>query len=278
MSERFFLFKGCLIPTRLPHLESSSRFILNALGVDAPDLPGATCCVEPIGLRTMSPDTWLLTVARMLAIAEEADRDVLTLCNGCYLSFQEAVRALEDEERRREVNDVLRSIGKHYDGPVRVMHMLELVRSQGSEKLSAKVTRDVSGLSIAAHSGCHILRPSQAGLVESPFRPRMLHSIGSWLGARMVQGEEWPGCCGGGIAAVDDKVSLGILKDVVSRYRESGANCILTPCPFCFSQFDLRQQEGIPVLYLSELIAYAWGAPSSVLGWKYHRIPPPLPI
>ena len=37
--------------------------------------PDATCCVEPIGLRTMAQDTWLATAARMLAIAQEGDRD-----------------------------------------------------------------------------------------------------------------------------------------------------------------------------------------------------------
>ena len=54
MSRPFYLFSGCLISTRLPFLEASSRFVLDRLGIAYEDLPGATCCVEPIGLRTMS--------------------------------------------------------------------------------------------------------------------------------------------------------------------------------------------------------------------------------
>ena len=116
MSDGFYLFKGCLIPTRLPYLEASSKYVLERIGVDVVDLPGATCCVEPIGLKTIASDTWLVTVARMLAIAERDGRDVLTLCNGCYLSFIEAVHKLKDEDKLVKANSVLEEIGLRYEG------------------------------------------------------------------------------------------------------------------------------------------------------------------
>jgi heterodisulfide reductase subunit B len=46
----------------------------------------------------------------------------------------------------------------------------------------------------------------------------------------------------------------------------------LTPCPFCFVQFDLKQKDDVPVLYLAELLALALGASSDEIGLKYHRI------
>ena len=51
----------------------------------------------------------------------------------------------------------------------------------------------------------------------------------------------------------------------------SGATAILTPCPFCFVQFDIRQKEGLPVLYLAELVALAFGATPEQIGLKYHK-------
>ncbi|OPY34878.1 MAG: CoB--CoM heterodisulfide reductase subunit B [Methanomassiliicoccales archaeon PtaU1.Bin124] len=270
MNERFYLFRGCLIPTRLPQLESSARFALDKMGIDAPDLPGATCCVEPIGLQCLAEDTWLLTAARMLAIAESDGREILTLCNGCYLSFVEARNALNDSKKRGAVNQVLSQIGREYHGRGRVAHLLEVV-GKHLDTISALRSRDLSNLKIAPHTGCHAVRPSHADLAERSFAPRMLANIASSLGADVVHLEDWPACCGGGIAAIDEKVSSGILEDVTSSYRNSGANCILTPCPFCFSQFDMRQREGIPVMHLSQLLAHAFGAGPEVLGWKYHR-------
>jgi heterodisulfide reductase subunit B len=272
LGEGFYLFKGCLIPTRLPYLEKASLFALDALKVEYDALPGATCCVEPIGLRSMAADTWTLAVARMLAIAEEDDRDVLTLCNGCYLSFQEAVEVLSDRQKREEVNRSLSAIGREYRGTVRVRHLLDLVHDMGREGLVPNIKVDLSSIRVATHSGCHVLRPSKSHLRERPYEPRMLADVAIWLGGSVVNQESWPDCCGGGLASIDEVVSSGILEDVTRKYRASGANCILTPCPFCFSQFDLRQKEGVPVLHLSEMLALAFGASPELIGLRYHRI------
>ncbi|MCK7502868.1 MAG: heterodisulfide reductase-related iron-sulfur binding cluster [Desulfobacterales bacterium] len=96
MSDRYYLFKGCLIPTRIPNLEKASLIALDSMGVDHRPLPGATCCVEPIGLRSMAADTWLGDGGPHAGHRREDGRDVLTLCNGCYLSFQEAGHALQE--------------------------------------------------------------------------------------------------------------------------------------------------------------------------------------
>ena len=43
-------------------------------------------------------------------------RDILSLCNGCYLSLEESRQALEDASTRAEVNTVLGEMGLHYGG------------------------------------------------------------------------------------------------------------------------------------------------------------------
>ena len=123
MINEHFLFRGCLIPSRLPYLERSSRFVLDKMDVRYDDLPGETCCVEPIGLRSLALDTWLVSAARILSIAEENGRDIISLCNGCYMSLKEAEHALKDEATRENVNTVLRSIGREYGGNVSVRHI-----------------------------------------------------------------------------------------------------------------------------------------------------------
>jgi heterodisulfide reductase subunit B len=271
LSERYYLFRGCLIPTRLPFLERSSLFVLDKLGVEHEPMKEATCCVEPIGLRSLAEDTWLVVTARMLAIAERDGRDILSLCNGCYLSLEEARQALENETTRKEVNEVLGQIGLHYGGNVRIKHFAEIVREAGEQKVRSLTTTPQSNFRFAAHPGCHLVRPSSKLKVDSGFVPKVLDEIASWCGSEVVVSEKWPKCCGGGIAGIDEKVSASMLEDATSSFRPSGANCILTPCPFCFVQFDLRQKEGLPVLYLSELLALAFGATPELIGLKYHK-------
>jgi heterodisulfide reductase subunit B len=266
---RYYLFSGCLIPTRLPFLEASSRFVLDRLGIEHEDLPDAACCVEPIGLRTMAADTWLVSAARMLAIAEEGKRDILTLCNGCYMSLKEASHLLEDMAVRARVNEVLRSIGREYNGGVKVRHFPGIVDERESEVRQA-VTRPIE-MTLVSHPGCHMVRPSGVLGIDRSFRPEVLDRIASWTGATIVRGEEWPSCCGGGLSGINEELSSKLLAEPSRHHLASGAQAILTPCPFCFVQFDIKQKGGLPVLYLAELLALAMGAAPERIGMQYHR-------
>lgn len=269
MSRPLYVFAGCLIPARLPFLEASSRFALGRLEVDHAPFPGATCCVEPIGLRTLARDTWLASAARLLAVAEEDGRDVLTLCNGCYMSLQEARHHLADAARRDEVNGVLEVVGRRYRGEAEVHHLAGFVHRLGEERVRAAVVSPQDIL-LAAHPGCHMVRPSGVLGVDRSFRPEVLLDLASWTGARAVRPDDWPKCCGGGVASVEEKLSSAMLADAVGSLAATGARAILTPCPFCFAQFDLRQKE-LPVLHLSELLALAMGASPQAIGLHYHR-------
>jgi len=267
----YLLYTGCLIPARLPFLEASSRFVLDRMGVDYDPFPEGTCCVEPIGLRSLGYDTWLMVVARMLSVAEAKGKDVLSLCNGCFMSFKEAAHLLEDQGTRTKVNEGLATIGRRYEGKVKVRHFMEVLEELGAVNMESMVTVPQTKLRLAMHPGCHVIRPSAVLKVDSHCSPRVLTDIASRTGAEVVNNEPWPRCCGGGLAGVDDRISNAILQEGVDSFKQAGANCILTPCPFCFVQFDLRQKQGLPVLYLSELVALAFGASPEEIGLKYHR-------
>ena len=122
------------------------------------------------------------------------------------------------------------------------------------------------------------MRPSEMLREEDRYSPRALSDVVSWTGAKAVDDPDWPQCCGGGLAGIDDSISRSILDENVTRFRRSGADAILTPCPFCFVQFDVRQKDGLPVLYLAELLALAFGASPDKIGLKYHRTKLPASI
>ena len=66
---RYAYFWGCYIPGRLPHMEKAMRAIFAALGIDAIDLDGFTCCPEKSMLKNADHDDWLVTAARNLDVA-----------------------------------------------------------------------------------------------------------------------------------------------------------------------------------------------------------------
>ena len=268
---RYLLFSGCLIPARLPFLERSSCFVLDRLGIRYERLPDPTCCVEPIGLRSLGYDTWLAATARMLSIAEKREAEILSLCNGCFMSLKEAQHRLKDESVREQVNGILAPTGVRYDGGARVRHFSEIIAETGSSMVRKEVIVPQERFKLAIHPGCHLTRPSRVLQAEDRFEPKMIAAIASWTGASVAHSDDWPQCCGGGLAGVDDRISNAVMEQNVTRFREDGANAILTPCPFCFVQYDIRQKSGMPVLYLAELLALAFGAKPEEIGLKYHK-------
>ncbi|MCQ5375961.1 MAG: heterodisulfide reductase-related iron-sulfur binding cluster, partial [Methanomassiliicoccales archaeon] len=160
MNDTFYLFRGCLIPTRLPFLERSSLFVLDKMQVDYQPLPSATCCVEPIGLKSLALDTWLVVAARLLSIAEEKNRNILTLCNGCLMSLKEAKHALESQGVKDRVNEVLADIGRRYTGKIDIIHLVDLI-AENRTKLNELVVRKNTGMRVAIHPGCHLVRPTE---------------------------------------------------------------------------------------------------------------------
>ncbi len=83
-------------------MEKSTRAVFDRLGVDAVDLDGLTCCPEKTMVRNSSHRTWLLTAARNLSVAEEAGRDFVTPCTGCFGTLKGAAVELRSDPRLLE--------------------------------------------------------------------------------------------------------------------------------------------------------------------------------
>lgn len=75
---KFALFLGCQIPVRLKQYETSSKAILERLGVGLVDIEEFNCCGYP--LRNIEFKAFLFSSARNLALAEKKKLDVMTLC------------------------------------------------------------------------------------------------------------------------------------------------------------------------------------------------------
>ena len=66
---KFALFLGCQIPVRLKQYETSSKAILERLGVGLVDIEEFNCCGYP--LRNIELKAFLLASARNLSLAEK---------------------------------------------------------------------------------------------------------------------------------------------------------------------------------------------------------------
>ena len=279
---RTAFFPGCLIPVRHPAMESAVRRTLGTLGVEILDLEGASCCPDPIYFKSKDKLSWLSVAARNLCLAEEQGLDIFTICSGCTATLKETVHLLQDLDLREQVNRRLEKIGRKYEGTVKVRHVVAMVRDEvGYEKVAASVVRPLTGLKIAIHYGCHLLKPSKVMQVDDPNNPDVMEHLVRALGAEPVRHRNWHLCCGK--ACQSDEIPSHMMRDLLTTVRDEDADMLCMICPTCFGQFDHGQMKiakqfdedfSTPPIYFFQLLAFAQGVPFEELGFERQRFKP----
>ena len=279
---KFALFLGCQIPVRLKQYETSSKAILERLGVGLVDIEEFNCCGYP--LRNIEFKAFLLSSARNLSLAEKKKLDVMTLCQCCYGTLKKANFLLrENASLRKEVNAVLEREGLPYKGEVEVKHLLYVLHQEvGVEAIKNKIVKTFKGLKIAAHYGCHALRPSQVVGFDDPVTPSIFDQLVEATGAESIA---WPmklECCGAPLWGIHDELSTEITLKKLKNARESGADYLCTACTYCQIQFDTVQQmilsqrglnHPLPSILYPQLLGLSMGINSETLGLKMNKIP-----
>lgn len=279
----FAVFWGCTIPARFPFIEKSTRTVFSDLGATVHELAGHTCCPEGTLVKANDETAFTATAARNLAIVERAGLDVLTPCNGCYSTFKEAVSHLARDWRAKDaVNQRLAREDLRYDGALKVVHFAEwLVDELGTGFVASHVSNPLWGMRLAVHYGCHLLRPQPAVRWDDALAPTKVESLVAALGARVVDYPTKMQCCGGALDRVGERdASLAFARRKLEDLMRAEVDALVVVCPSCFQQFDLNQAAlqranepvNVPVLYLSELLALAFGHAPGELGLDMHRV------
>ena len=276
------LFLGCVIPARLPYLEVSSRKIFEKMGIELQDVDGFSCCPDPTGIEQIDHETWLALGARNLSLSNN-NGGIISFCSGCVETLKGVNYFInKDLTTRKEVNRYLQKIGKVYEGKTKVKHFAEVLY-ENLEKVKENVVKPLEGFKVAIHYGCHYLRPSEIIEWDDPFEPVTIDEIVKALGAESVDYELKLECCGNPVEKSDKDLSLVMIENKFKSIYEEGANCIVVVCPACYQQYEFNQKDinkkndtefSLPIFYLSELVALAFGFKPDELGFNFHRAKP----
>ena len=278
----FALFLGCTIPARLNQYESSSRAVLEKLGVGLVDIREFNCCGYP--LRNIDFKVFMLSSARNLALAEKKHLNVMTLCKCCYGSLKKADYLLKEKPSlRKEVNAVLEKEGLTYEGQIEVKHLLSvLYKDLGIEAIKGKMSTTYKGLRIATHYGCHVLRPSQVVGFDNPVAPTLFDQLVEVTGAESIEWSMKLECCGAPLWGINDRLSMDLTLKKLTDGKKSGADYICAACPYCHIQFDkvqkiiLSQRNGnrpLPSILYTQLLGLSMGIDKKTLGLEMNEIP-----
>jgi heterodisulfide reductase subunit B len=278
------LFLGCTVPTRARNYEMSARQVAEALGVAIEDRPDFACCGFP--LKSVDLYTAQLMAARNLAIAEAAGGEVCTLCSACGGVLTEVNHEIaHNEELRERINADLKKVNSSYavTGGVKVRHFTRVLYEEvGSEKIKENVKKELTGLKVAPHYGCHYMKPSSVfDRFDDPEHPVSLDELIRATGAEPVAYPDKLRCCGGGLLAIDERVALSLGRAKLAQVKDAGAEAMVLMCPFCSVMYDDNQKKmeatfeaeiGLPVLYYPQLLGLALGLDPKDLGLNMNRV------
>lgn len=276
---------GCLVPTRrsLIGYEAATRKVLETLNVETIDIPNETCCA-PFWMQSLDLTTSVAMAARNLAKAEQMGLDLLTPCSGCFHSYKRVNHVLATyPEMRERVDEILRSVGLHYEGTVEARHLVDFLHKDiGPDKINAKSTRDLSSLSIGLRYGCHMLKPHELLNIEYSERPTFADELIEQVGINSVQYTGRHRCCGGLLRGVQDDLADRVLHERLEDAKKAGVDGIVTVCSLCHLQHDMGQRGikkkfemedlEIPVLHFPQIIALGFGYSPEEIGLDLHTI------
>jgi heterodisulfide reductase subunit B len=280
---KFAFFPGCMIQVRYPQMEAAVRKTVDKLGVELVDLSGLGCCPDPVFFKSLHKEDWLTLAARNLALAEQAGLNFVTICSGCTETLAEAAHLLNPPgELRDRVNARLARIGLAYEGTVQTRHLITVLRDDvGLAAVQASAKRPLTGIRIAVHYGCHLLKPRDIMRVDDPDHPTIFEDMLRAIGAEPVDHAERVICCGKSCRDCDLPETM--TKTILESIHAAEVDAMGVICPSCFDSFDTGQLRlarkfdlgfTVPPVYYFQLLALAQGLAPEDVGLDKHKLAP----
>ena len=268
-------YPGCSLHATATEYNQSVRAVSRALGVELKEVEDWSCC----GATSAHSTNFKLSIAlpaRNLVSAEKDELEMIMVpCAACFNRFKTAQYHLgKDEKLRTEIENI---VGGEYKGNIAVRNPVDVVFNEiGLDTLNEKVTRKLSGLKPVSYYGCLLLRPPEICEFDNYENPYMMDGIMESLGAESRPWSYKTDCCGGSLTLGKTEIVVRLVDKLMKMAREAGANCLVTACPICMANLDMRASEGmrLPAFYFTELIALAMGLEGPEKWFKMHNVDP----
>ncbi len=274
-------FPGCSLHSTAQEFDLSVKTVCDILGVRLMEIPDWNCCGASAAHET-SEELGLALPYLDLVKAETANLEtVLSPCPACFSHLAEThEKVVGDQTLGERLKSVTESRG--YEGGVNNRHVLDYFMDDvGLGTIKEKVKTPLEGLKVACYYGCLTRLPGVN--LDSVEHPEMMDKIVAALGAEAMDWTHKTECCGASLSITRTEIALRLGREILDAAQRAGADCVAVVCPLCQSNLDVRQAGingkyktafSLPIVYLTQLMGVAFGAPKSQLGFDKHVVAP----
>lgn len=253
----------------------SIQAVFHHLGLKLVELSGWNCCGAS-SAHALNHTLGLALPARNLALAQAVGhRHLMTPCAACFSRLKGTDYTLRtDAATRAEIEAI---VGFEFTGEVSVRPGLAvLYEDYGPERIAAQVRLPLHGLKVVTYYGCLLVRPPQVTQFDDPDDPQVMADLLRAAGAEVMPWSHATDCCGAGLSLSRSDVVQNLVGRLAERAREAGADALVTACPLCQVNLEMRQttEPKLPAFYFTELLGLAFGLPEAQEWWPKHLIDP----
>ena len=268
MAKKYAYFPGNVSRGSAAEVEDTMIPLCRSLGINLVELKGATSCGAGI-IKQANKMVQLTLNARTFALAEELGLDIITPCATSKGTLHDDLVLLRDDaELRENVNKTLFSTtGLKFEGNVEVFHLLHiLIDEVGVEKIQDSVVNEL-GLSVAGYYGSNMQKIGACGN-DDPWAPAYFETLIEALGGKAINYDSRTQSVGYPSLLTQEKVAMKMTANVLSDAKQEGAQLMASACTLSHSCLDTYQvlsskvsgkDTNLPVIHLTELVAYALG-------------------
>ena len=276
-------YPGCTLKTSAKNLEESAFAIAKALGHELIEMDEWNCCGVVASLTDDDLMHHIAPLRNLIHVEDQGADKVVVLCDMCNNTLKQTnLRVKEKPEDLETLNDFMDK-ENDYKNTVSVLHFLEFLRDEvGFAKIKKMVKHPLKGMKIMPYYGCVMLRPREVAIDDAE-EPVILSDLLKALGAEVLDNPYKIECCGS-YHTIDQKESTSKRAYRISNFgKELGADAIITSCPLCRYNLDVRGQEAealfegysqMPTFYYTQLIAIALGLDIDNCGFENHAVDP----
>ncbi len=269
---RYAYFPGCSLHSMETAYDRSVKAVSKHLGIELWEIPDWVCCGAS-SAHSVGHLVGLAIPAKTLVKAEKEGLDVLAPCAACWQRMVWVNHEVNTSPKMKE--KISKAIEEEIKGTSKIFSIIDGLAAVGMEKISHAVKKPLKGLKVASYYGCYYVKPPKVAHIDDPENPQLMDEMMKAIGAEAV---DWPfktECCGTSLIFQDLDTTLAMSKKVIEMAVKSGADVIVTACPVCEMNLDMRMAQinkrfktsfHIPVVYFTELMAYAMGSTPQEIG------------
>lgn len=296
-------YPGCSLHSMASEYDHSVRAVAATLDLELVEPDGWVCCGSSPAHRVDPQLAVELPLKNLTLIEQMGLSEVVLPCAMCFSRFRAALTPyprplppLPQSGRGGRGGEA----GEGGEGRVAVRSLLDVLLNRvGLEKVSASVRIPLAGLKVACYYGCLLTRPPKVTGDPQPEYPEQMDRLVAALGATPVDWGSKTACCGASLAATRTEIALDLSARILADARAVGADVVAVACPLCHANLDGRQHqmaltpllpspgaarresgEGpgvggeVPVLYLTQLMALAFGLGAQAAALSKNMIDP----